>query len=172
MKIDPRQVSLRTVTDSDRSFAYEVKKAALRDYVEPLWDWDETVQAEFHRKDWDERRPEIIRLPDRDIGTIEIWRRGEDIHLGEFYLLPEFQRHGFGSHLMSQLAAESDSKHVPMRLEVIKINPVKSLYLRFGFRVTGETLTHFQMERRPNQTAPHNASAGSVSPVTPEVRRD
>ena len=111
------------------------------------------MQIEFHRKDWDERRPEIIRLLDRDIGTIEVWRRGEDIHLGEFYLLPEFQRHGIGTHFMSQLAAESDSKGVPVRLEVIKINPVKSLYLRFGFKVTGETRTHFQMERNPKQRA-------------------
>ena len=153
MKIDPRQISLRSVSDSDRSFAYEVKKAALRVYVEPLWGWDEIVQVEFHRKDWDERRPQIIRLLDRDIGTIEVWRRGEDIHLGEFYLFPEFQRHGIGTHLMSQLAAESDSKRVPVRLEVIKINPVKSLYLRFGFKVTGETRTHFQMERKPQQAA-------------------
>ena len=153
MKIDLRQISLRSVSESDRPFAYEVKKSALRAYVEPLWGWDEAVQIEFHRKDWDERRPEIIRLLDRDIGTIEVWRRGEDIHLGEFYLLPEFQRHGIGTHFMSQLAAESDSKGVPVRLEVIKINPVKSLYLRFGFKVTGETRTHFQMERNPKQRA-------------------
>jgi ribosomal protein S18 acetylase RimI-like enzyme len=130
-----------------------VKKAALRAYVEPVWGWDEIVQVEFHRKDWDERRPEIIRLLERDIGTIEVLRSGEDIHLGEFYLFPEFQKQGIGSHLLSQLAEESDSKCVPVRLEVIKINPVKSLYLRFGFEVTGETRTHFQMERKPKLRA-------------------
>ncbi len=36
------------------------------------------------------------------------------------------------------------------KLEVIKINPVKSLYLRYGFKDSGETKTHFLMEREPN----------------------
>jgi GNAT superfamily N-acetyltransferase len=151
MKIDPTIVSCRTACDEDISFAFAVKKAALRAYIEPIWGWDETVQIEFHRKDWEARRPDIIRLIDRDIGTIEIWRRDEDIHLGEFYLFPEFQKHGIGSELMKRLVSESDSRMVPIRLEVIKINPVKSLYLRFGFRVSGETKTHFQMEKIPNQ---------------------
>ncbi len=152
MKIDQQQVSLRRASDGDRAFAYEVKKAALRAYVEPIWGWDEAVQVEFHRKDWDQRRPEIITLLDHNIGTIEIWRRSEDIHLGEFYLLPQFQRQGIGSQLMAQLVAEADSKGAPVRLEVIKINPVKSLYLRFGFSITGETSTHFKMERPPNKS--------------------
>jgi GNAT superfamily N-acetyltransferase len=91
-------------------------------------------------------------LDDRDIGTIEVLRRPGDIHLGEFYLFPEFQRHGIGSHFMSRLVEEAEAKRVPLRLEVIKINPVQSLYLRFGFRVSGETSTHYRMERKPSQT--------------------
>jgi GNAT superfamily N-acetyltransferase len=152
MKIDPANVSCRTARDEDRTFAFAVKKAALRSYVEAIWGWDEAVQVEFHRRDWEERRPDVIRLLDRDIGTIEIWRRDEDIHLGEFYIFPEFQKHGIGSELMTRLVSESDSRSVPIRLEVIKINPVQSLYLRFGFRVLGETKTHFRMEKMPNQS--------------------
>jgi len=53
---------------------------------------------------------------------------------------------------MTLLVREADSKDVFVRLEVIKINPVQSLYLRFGFHVCGETKTHWQMERKPNQS--------------------
>jgi len=151
MKIDPIIVSCRTAHEEDISFAFAVKKAALRAYVEPIWGWDEAVQIEFHRRNWAERRPDIIRLIDRDIGTIQIWKRDEDMLLGEFYLFPEFQKLGIGSELMRRLVSESDSRMVPIRLQVIKINPAKSLYLRFGFRVSGETRTHFQMEKIPNQ---------------------
>lgn len=161
MKIDLQHINLRNADDNDRTFAYEVKKAALRAYVEPLWGWDEVVQVDFHRKDWSERRPEIICLVNRDIGTIEVWRREQDIHLGEFYLFPEFQRRGIGSHLMSQLSTESDATGVPLRLEVIKINPVKSLYIRFGFKIEGETNTHFLMQREPNK----RMQATGTSPV-------
>ncbi len=160
MKIDPAQISLRGAADRDRTFAYEVKKAALRAYIEPVWGWDEAFQIEFHRKDWDECRPEIIRYVERDIGTIEVLRRDADIHLGEFYLLPVFQRRGIGSYFMSRLVEEADQKLVPLVLEVIKINPVQSLYRRFGFTISGETKTHYLMQRQPNQALQPTAAAG------------
>lgn len=153
MKVRPETITCRAARDEDRAFAYEVKKAALRAYVEPVWGWDENVQIEFHRRDWELRRPEIIQHRNRDIGTVEIWRRAHDIHLGEFYLLPAMQRQGIGTHLMRLLTIEADNKVVPIRLEVLRNNPVQSLYRRFGFYVSDETKTHFQMERAPNQLA-------------------
>ncbi len=151
--MDTNQLDLRPVREEDRSFCYEVKKAALRSYVEPIWGWDEQEQIEFHRKDWNVQKPEIITFEDRDIGTIEIVRNEEDLHLGEFYLFPEFQKQGIGSHFIDRLIQEADSKALPTKLEVIRINPVKSLYLRYGFKDTGETKTHFLMKREPNQAA-------------------
>ena len=138
--MDTSLLDLRSVSDADRSFCYDVKKAALRSYVEPIWGWNE-----------DEQKPQIITFDGRDIGTIEIVRREKELHLGEFYLFPEFQKLGIGSHFMDRLTQEADSKALPTKLEVIKINPVKSLYLRFGFNDTGETKTHFLMKREPNK---------------------
>jgi GNAT superfamily N-acetyltransferase len=159
MKIDPTSISLRAACDNDRLFAFAVKKAAFRVYIEPIWGWDEAFQIEFHKKDWDEHRPEIIRLGERDIGTIEIWRRKNDIHLGEFYLFPEFQKQGIGSHFMTLLVKEADSKGVPVLLEVIKINPVQALYSRFGFSIIGETRTHYQMKKEPKTSEPTTRAA-------------
>ena len=151
-KMDINQLDLRPAREKDRSFCYEVKKAALRSYVEPIWGWNEDEQKEFHRKDWNEQKPEIITLDGEDIGTIEIVRKEKELHLGEFYLFPKFQKQGIGSHFMDRLIQEADSKVLPTKLEVIKINPVKSLYLRYGFKDAGETKTHFLMEREPNQS--------------------
>ncbi len=145
--INPHDATLRPATPEDYFFSYEVKKAALRAYVEPIWGWDEAVQIEFHRKTWHARQPDIIRLADRDIGTVQLLPHADHLHLVEFYLLPEFQRHGIGAHLMTRLVASADAQRLPIRLEVIKNNPAKSLYLRFGFNVTTETATHYKMTR-------------------------
>lgn len=158
--MDTSLLDRRTPSEEDRSFCYEVKKAALRSYVELIWGWNEQEQIEFHRKDWEAQKPEIITLEGRDIGTIEIVRREKELHLGEFYLFPEFQKQGIGSHFMDRLIQEADIKGFPIKLEVIKINPVKSLYLRYGFKDTGETMTHFLMEREPNKT-PQTTSASA-----------
>ena len=147
--IDLTKIGLRAANDGDRAFGFEVKKAAMRTYIEPVWGWDEAFQVEFHRKDWAKQRPQIITLDGRDIGTIETIRSEIGFHLGEFYLFPAYQRQGIGLHLMTALLRDADAVRLPIRLEVFKINPVQSLYLRCGFRITGEFKTHYRMERAP-----------------------
>jgi ribosomal protein S18 acetylase RimI-like enzyme len=87
---------------------------------------------------------------------VQFVRREADYLLGEFYLLPRFHRRGIGSRLMRRMLATADAEGLPVRLQVIKINPAKALYERHGFRVHGETATHFLMERvpRPAEASP------------------
>jgi GNAT superfamily N-acetyltransferase len=140
-------LATRPATESDRGFAYEVKRAALGPYVEQVWGWDEAVQQEFHAHAWRLRRPDIVVLDGQDAGTVQFVRRKADYHLGEFYLLPRHQGRGVGSQLLRQMLSRADEEGVPVTLQVIKINPARTLYERHGFRVCGETATHFLMER-------------------------
>ena len=149
--IDFDQITTRPAREEDRRFCYEVKRAALRRYVEPIWGWDEQVQEAFHLNDWQQQRPSIIALGGRDIGTVEFVKNADHYHLGEFYLFQEFQRQGIGTYLMERLMRDADEHALPIKLEVIQINPVRSLYLRCGFAQTGTTKTHYLMERMPNK---------------------
>ncbi len=67
--------------------------------------------------------------------------------LAEFYLLSAFHRKGIGTEVLSKILGEADAKHLPVRLQCLKWNPALSLYRRAGFVVTGESDTHYQMER-------------------------
>lgn len=144
------ELAIRPATESDRGFAYEVKRAALGPYVEQLWGWDEPLQQAFHARTWEARRPDIIVIDGQDAGTVQLVRRDADYLLGEFYLLPRYQRQGVGSRLMRRMLAAADAEGLPVRLQVIQINPAKALYERHGFRVSGQTATHFLMERAPH----------------------
>ena len=145
--IEPQLIQLRPATEADSEFCYDVKKQALGHYVAQVWGWDETFQREFHRADFELRQPDIVVYRDLDIGTIEITSHTDHIHLGEFYLLPQFQRQGIGTVLLERVLEEAERKEWPVRLEVLKNNPVRSLYLRHGFVVTDEREHHFWMER-------------------------
>ena len=41
-------LKLRTADPGDKEFAYQVKKAAFREYVEQVWGWDEDEQRGLH----------------------------------------------------------------------------------------------------------------------------
>jgi GNAT superfamily N-acetyltransferase len=147
----PLTLTTRPATENDREFVYEVKRAALGPYVEQVWGWDEAVQREFHAQAWQARHPDIIVLDGEDAGTVQLVRRDADYLLGEFYLLPRFQGCGVGSRLLRRMLGRADGEGVPVALQVIKINPARKLYGRHGFRVTGQTATHFLMERAPRR---------------------
>jgi GNAT superfamily N-acetyltransferase len=117
-------------------------------YIEQTWGWDEQWQREYHRKDYDPSRIQIVTLDGVDVGCVEFKRDSEQICLVDMFIRPEFQRQGIGSYLIRRLLAEGRDKGVPVRLGVLKVNPARKLYERLGFRVVGETETHYEMEAR------------------------
>ena len=143
----PDWIHLRPATEADYEFCYDVKKNAIGQYVAQIWGWDEAFQREFHRGDFQTMRPDVVVYGDLDIGTFEITRHADHIHLGEFYLMPQFQRRGIGTFLLQQILEEATENNLLVRLEVLKNNPVQSLYQRHGFVVSGQREHHFLMER-------------------------
>jgi GNAT superfamily N-acetyltransferase len=68
---------------------------------------------------------------------------------GEFYLFAQHQGRGLGTHILKHVLAQADARHLPVRLEYLKWNPVGRLYLRNGFQPTHETDIHIFLERSP-----------------------
>jgi ribosomal protein S18 acetylase RimI-like enzyme len=63
--------------------------------------------------------------------------------------VPEYRINGIGMHLLRSILSKADllSKNVTLRF--LKNNPVKSLYVRNGFRVVHtDDIPHY-MERKP-----------------------
>lgn len=138
---------VRPATEDEREFAFGVKRAALGPYVALVWGWDEDFQRAFHSADWAVRRPDIIEVDGVTAGTIEVAPHPRGLELGEFYLLPAYQRRGIGSELLRRVLARADAEVRTVRLQFLKVNPVRSLYERHGFHVAGETATHYLAER-------------------------
>lgn len=143
----PHFINLRPATEADYEFCYKAKKDALSQYVVEVWGWDEEFQREFHRNYFETTRPDVVVYKNLDIGTFEIVRHADHIHLGDFYLLPQFQRQGIGTILLQQVLDEATENDLPVRLEVLKNNPVRSLYERHNFVITGQREHHYLMER-------------------------
>jgi len=146
MKEIPNTIGLRTTIGADYEFVYQVKKAALGVYIDQIWGWDEDFQRDYHRKEFIPSKIQIITFNAKDVGWQVVNRTPDWIYIVDIVILPEFQRKGIGSELIRRIMCEAKDKHIPVRLGVFKINPVRSLYERLGFSVFHETETHYEME--------------------------
>jgi GNAT superfamily N-acetyltransferase len=146
--IDYSLIRLIPADETYKEFSYEVKKAAEGDYITSMFGWDEEVQRDFHAKAWQQQKPDIITYDGRLIGTIAAVESGDCVEIGQFFILPEHQRKGIGTYLLKCILDKAERSCKNVTLKFLKSNPVKSLYVRNGFRVvdTDEILCH--MERR------------------------
>lgn len=135
-------ISLRVATNEDAAFALHVTEACMRVYAEQTWgSWD-------GRADFDLACDKIIQLAEHDIGLIGVDRRSDCWFLNKLYLLPAYQKQGFGSYVLQRLIKDAKSAQVPLRLTVLEVNPARRLYERHGFVLTQTVSPRHHMEWR------------------------
>ena len=135
----------------DSEFAYRVKKAAFRRYVEAVWGWDEHTQRRLHEERSAAQDFRIISLAGTDVGVMATVVAGDCLKLNQLFLLPAYQSRGIGAACMEIVMAEARELNLPVRLRVLKVNPrAQAFYERVGFTPTGETDTHILMEHPPH----------------------
>jgi GNAT superfamily N-acetyltransferase len=74
----------------------------------------------------------------------------DDLFVAQMVVDGPFQRKGIGTEVMKRLISEASEFNLAVRLNVVRINPVRRLYERLGFRVTHEDDRKFYMKRDPD----------------------
>jgi len=80
-----------------------------------------------------------------DAGILIVERLPNEVRLLMLCLLPSHQGRGIGSSLVSALQGEAVARRVPLRLDVLKVNPARRFYERLGFGVEEESDYFFHM---------------------------
>ena len=147
--IDYSLIKLISADETHKEFSYQVKKAAEGEYITLMFGWDEDVQRDFHAKAWQWQKPDIITYDGKLIGTIATIESEDCIEIGQFFILPDYQNKGIGAHLLKSILNKADLLSKNVTLKFLKNNPVKSLYVRNGFRVVDTSEILHRMERKP-----------------------
>jgi len=143
-----KNLKLRKAAADDSEFAYRTKKAAFREYLEKASGWNEEEQRKLHQRRFAEHDFRIIQLSGVDVGILAMSRQPDCINLHQMFILPEYQGRGIGEAYMKILIKGAAVPQVPIRLQVLKVNPrAFAFYQRMGFKRTGENDDHFLMER-------------------------
>ena len=146
--IDYSLIKLIPADETYREFSYQVKKAAEGEYITSMFGWDEDVQRDFHAKAWQQQKPDIVIYDGKTIGTIATIETDDCIDIGQFFILPEYQNKGIGTYLLKDILGRADQLSKNVTLKFLKNNPVKSLYVRNGFRLVYTSEVAHHMERR------------------------
>jgi GNAT superfamily N-acetyltransferase len=146
--VDPRLVEVVPAADGDYEFSYQVKKAAEGALITQVFGWDEAFQREYHLREWRQRRPSLITVGGRAVGTVELADEDGARRIGQFFVLPEFQNRGIGSEILVRVLRQADDAGQVTRLALLAGNRCESLYRRHGFEVNGEDGALRFMERK------------------------
>jgi ribosomal protein S18 acetylase RimI-like enzyme len=143
------RIGLRPGALEDREYLWWLHRETMRDYVDRTWGWDETFQRSKFDENFDPLQVLIIQRDSESIGYISVLRPGNEIFLAAIEIAPAQQNQGIASQLIEELLDEADRSHLPVELQVLKVNPARRLYERLGFQCRGETPTHYLMRREP-----------------------
>jgi ribosomal protein S18 acetylase RimI-like enzyme len=81
---------------------------------------------------------EILLLGTAPVGLLKLLRDGPKWEIIQIQLSPNLQGQGVGSQLLADTIAEVTAAGAALSLSVLKSNPAKALYERFGFVVIAE----------------------------------
>lgn len=139
---------LRRVHDSTR--AWEFRLTRWNDA-----DKDDFLRRQFELQDmsYQQSYPGMVRrivtLDGVDIGRLYVDRQDDCLRIIEFSLLEAARGRGVGTDILRSLMNEAHGGKVPVRLFVQADSPALRLYLRHGFRPTGQSGHHIALEWRP-----------------------
>ena len=137
-----RGLALRRASRDDEERLFELHREAMREYVDATWGWDESWQRAYFADTYAPARNVLIvrdgaRFADGDelVGRIcltQSWRR---VFLRDIEVVVAERNRGLGSAILAAILEMARSRNGFVELIVLKCNPARRLYTRFGFSV-------------------------------------
>ncbi|MBJ2158388.1 GNAT family N-acetyltransferase [Variovorax sp. IB41] len=92
---------------------------------------------------------EVLLHEGAPVGLLKVSRDPQEWVVIQIQLAPGYQGGGIGAGLLAEVIDEAARAGVDLTLSVLKANPAKALYERFGFVVERESEFSFDMRRKP-----------------------
>jgi ribosomal protein S18 acetylase RimI-like enzyme len=151
MADEPQQVDfrLRPAKPSDYLFAIALYLDGAKRHLSKIGRWNERRLKLKFRKGYRQAQTRMICVGEKRIGWMQVAELVGRLHLRQLHLIPAFRRQGIGTRLVEDLLRRADALGKPVTLDVMHGNPARALYMRHGFRQTGQDADKKQMIWRP-----------------------
>jgi ribosomal protein S18 acetylase RimI-like enzyme len=160
MALGDLRIELRPETGDDGEFLARLYRDARAEEM-AQWGWPPEQQALFLNMQFEAQRRgfrqsfpkaagRIVRVGDADAGRMLVAEETLEIHLVDIALLQEYRGRGVGTELLTGLQRECERRGLPLRLQVLVVNPARRLYRRMGFDEVSADSMYVRMEWRPS----------------------
>jgi ribosomal protein S18 acetylase RimI-like enzyme len=137
--------------DRDRQWLEQLRRSVYRDLFFATWgNWDEARHLRHCDQCWAGGPIYVIEVEGARVGMMQIFERPDAVEVGEIQIAPEYQNNGIGTRLLRDTIARAHTQRKKVVLSTgLQNHRAFRLYLRLGFRHTGQTDTHNQLECAP-----------------------
>ncbi|PKK36730.1 hypothetical protein BWI96_10140 [Siphonobacter sp. SORGH_AS_0500] len=139
-------ISYRQSDDNDFELTFRIKTNSTRQLVEKIWGWDNTVQLEFHKRQFDPNKIKIIINENHEVGYISTLVNDYSIFIESILIETSFQGKKIGTKVLLDVIKNAIEQKKNIELQVFKINDrAKKLYESLNFQTVGQTELHYKM---------------------------
>lgn len=140
-------MNLRPADHSDLPTLFAIHRSVFRAHIKQLWGWDEAWQRQNFAAECAAAITSVVEVGGQTIGYLQVLEQDSHLYVQNIALSADHQGQGIGSQLLRDLQSQAAARRLPLRLGAFRSNAAAlSLYQRLGFRQTGETPTHTEME--------------------------
>jgi ribosomal protein S18 acetylase RimI-like enzyme len=137
---------LRPLRADEREWAYALHRAALGEYVERTWGWDEALQRRMFDEALERTPRDVVEVAGEPVGVVAVEDRPGELYLGMIELLPAWQGRGLGTSILASLRDRAAASGRALCLDVLPVNVrAVAFYERCGLRVVASGRTRVTM---------------------------
>ena len=137
-------------TIDDAGWLYRLAEQTMKAYAEATWGaWHERSARAYVAQAAAAGKFTLVYEGETRVAGLCVERHPGHVELEDLYVVPAFQRLGIGTRVMRVLIDDARRAGKPMRLRVLKVNPARTFYARFGFVAVRATRECVTMELRP-----------------------
>lgn len=138
-------LEFRKAEMEEMEWAYQLFKSGLQQYISETWGWNELFQRHSFQVNLPASSFIIVSAHNQDIGGYCLKNKSNHLYLEMLLLLPEKQRIGLGTQIMTHVMQQAQQQGLPVQLSVLKNNPAHQFYRGLGFKVYAEDNYRYKM---------------------------
>lgn len=145
-------INYRQANDNDFDLTFTIKTNSSRQLVEKIWGWDNAIQIDYHKRQFNPNKTKIIIYENNHVGYISIVDTDDTIFIENILIDTAFQGKGIGTKVILDTIKIAVRQNKNIELQVFKINESAiRLYERLDFETFEQTDLHYKMRYNPNE---------------------
>lgn len=134
---------------NDLKFAKMLHHAVYHDVVvRQFGAWDKKLQDGFFAEGWKRSPHQIVLWNDLPVGVVSFGEVEDHHYIYEIQILPEYQGRGIGTQFLRERIEAARTAGKSLKLQLLRENKAKHLYVRMGFVPFEENEIDIKMEWR------------------------